>query len=148
LRPTEERQVSDPRQNIAFVQSMYQAFAARDIPRILDALSASVEWGEPPNPFNPAGGTRHGHEGFLEWLRVGNASEEVLVLEPHDFLANFNSVAVVGHTRCKVRATGKEYSTDFVHLVTLKDGKVQRFREFFDTYAAAEAFRGSPFVAA
>jgi ketosteroid isomerase-like protein len=101
-----------------------------------------VEWGEPPNPYNPAGGTRHGHEGFLEWLHIGNQSEEVLALEPKEFLANSSAVAVVGHTKCRVRATGREYETEFVHLVTIKDGKVQRFREFFDTFAAAEAFRG------
>jgi len=134
--------MSDPRQNIAFVQSLYQAFAVRDIPSILNVLSPSVAWGEPANPFNPAGGVRHGHEGFLEWLRVGNESEEVLLLEPKDFLANLHSVAVVGYTKCRVRATGREYETDFVHLVALKDGKVQSFREFFDTFAAAEAFRG------
>jgi len=135
--------MSDPRKNIELVQSLYQAFAVRDIPSMLKMLSPSVEWGEPPNPFNPAGGTRRGHEGFLEWLRVGNESEEVLVLEPRDFLTNLHSVAVVGYTKCRVRATGREYETDFVHLVLLKDGKVQSFREFFDTFAAAEAFRGS-----
>ena len=133
--------MSSTAKNIEFVQSLYRAFGNRDIPSILAVLSPTVEWGEPPNPYNPAAGTRHGYEGFLEWLRVGNESEEVLVLEPRDFLANLQSVAVVGYTKCRVRATGKEYETEFVHLVTLKDGKVERFREFFDTYAAAEAFR-------
>jgi ketosteroid isomerase-like protein len=33
------------------------------------------------------------------------------------------------------------YETDFVHLVTFRDGKIARFQEFFDTYAASEAFR-------
>ena len=135
--------MTDPRQNIAFVQALYEAFGKRDVPKILSALSTTVEWGEPPNPYNPAGGTRHGHEGFLEWLRVGNESEEVLVLEPKEFLANLSSVAVVGYTKCRVRATGKAYETDFVHLIALGNGKVQRFQEFFDTFAAAEAFRAS-----
>jgi uncharacterized protein len=133
--------MSDPRENIKFVQALYEAFGNRDIPRILAVLSPTVEWGEPPNPYNPAAGTRHGHAGFLEWLHVGNESEEVLVLEPRDFLANLQSVAVVGYTKCRARATGQVYETDFVHLVTLEDGKVQSFREFFDTYAAGEAFR-------
>jgi hypothetical protein len=133
--------MSDPRRNIEIVQTLYEAFARRDIQSLLGALSPTVEWGEPSNPYNPAGGTRRGHEGFLEWLRIGNESEEVLVLEPKDFLANPTSVAVVGFTKCRVRATGKEYQTEFVHLVTLRDGKVQRFREYFDTFAAAEAFR-------
>lgn len=133
--------ISDPHRNIEIVQTLYEAFARRDIQSLLGALSPTVEWGEPSNPYNPAGGTRRGHAGFLEWLRIGNESEEVLVLEPKDFLANPTSVAVVGFTKCRVRATGKEYQTEFVHLVTLRDGKVQRFREYFDTFAAAEAFR-------
>ena len=74
----------DPQQNIAIVQSLYRAFARRDIPSILSVLSPTVEWSEPPNPFNPAAGTRHGHDGFLEWLRAGHESEEVLVLEDVD----------------------------------------------------------------
>jgi uncharacterized protein len=128
-------------ENIAAVQKLYAAFANRNIGAILAELSPTVEWGEPANPLNPAAGTRHGHEGFLEWLRIGHASEEVLVLEPRQFLADADSVAVVGYTQCLVKPTGKRYETDFVHLITFKDGKIERFREFFDTYAAAEAFR-------
>lgn len=127
--------------NIELVRSLHRAFAQRDIPAMLALLSPTVEWGEPPNPHNPAGGTRHGHAGFLEWARIGNEAEEVLVLEPRDYLTNDDPVAVVGFTRCRVRQTGAAYDTDFVHLVTIRDGKVQCFREFFDTYAAAEAFR-------
>lgn len=128
---------------IALVKTLYQAFANRDIAGMLSHLSESVEWGEPANPYNPAGGTRHGHPGFLEWVKIGNDAEEVLLLEPREYLANEDSVAVVGFTRCRVRRNGSEYETEFVHLVNIKDGKVQRFREFFDTYAAGEAFRGS-----
>ena len=134
----------NPEQNVALVRSLYEAFAARDVPRLLAMLSPHVEWAEPANPFNPAAGMRRGHAGFLEWLRIGDEAEEVLVLEPRDFLANARAVAVVGYARCRVRATGREYATEFVHLVTLEKGKVKRFQEFFDTYAAAEAFRSRP----
>ena len=128
-------------QNVSLVQQLYAAFARRDIQVILATLSPDVEWSEPTNPLNPAAGTRHGHAGFLEWLQIGNQSEEVLVLEPHQFLTDNDTVAVVGYTRCLAKSTGKTYETDFVHLVSFKDGKIVRFREFFDTYAAAEAFR-------
>jgi ketosteroid isomerase-like protein len=126
---------------IRTVQEVYAAFARRDVQAILAVLSPDVEWGEPANPFNPAAGTRHGHAGFLEWLQIGRASEEILALETRQLLADMESVAVVGHTKCLAKPTGKTYETDFVHLVTFKDGKIVRFQEFFDTYAAAEAFR-------
>ena len=128
-------------ENVEIVQRMYAAFARSDISAIIAMLSPEVEWGEPSNPFNPAGGTRCGHEGFLEWIEIGRQSEDILVLEPRKMLVDEDSVAVVGFLRCRAIPTGKVYESDFVHLVTLESGKVTRFQEFFDTYAAGEAFR-------
>lgn len=127
--------------NLDIVRNLYDAFSRRDIESILQMLSGDVEWGEPPNPFNPAGGVRHGHSGFLEWVSIGRDAEEILELEPEKFLLDEDSVAVVGYTKCLAKPTGKIYETDFVHLFTIRDGKVARFREFFDTYVAGEAFR-------
>jgi uncharacterized protein len=56
-------------------------------------------------------------------------------------LVDEDSVAVVGFMRCRAIPTGKVYESDFVHLVTFESGRVTRFQEFFDTYAAGEAFR-------
>ncbi len=127
--------------NVEIVQGIYAAFARRDIPAIAAMLSPDVEWGEPPNPFNPAAGMRRGHEGFLEWIEIGRRSEDILVLVPRKMLVDEDSVAVVGFMRCRAISTGKEYESDFVHVVTLEAGKVTSFQEFFDTYAAGEAFR-------
>jgi ketosteroid isomerase-like protein len=128
-------------ENVSIVKQLYLAFSRRDIPAILAMLSPDVEWGEPANPYNPAGGTRYGHAGFLEWANIGRQSEEILVLDPQKFLSNFDTVAVVGYTKCLARPTNKSYETDFVHLFTLKENKIVRFQEFFDTYIAGEAFR-------
>ena len=128
-------------QNEKTVQQLYAAFASRDIDAVLNLLSADVTWGEPDNPFNPAAGTRKGHAGFLEWLNIGRQSEEIVVLQPKKFLTDEDTVAVVGYTKCIAKPTGKSYETDFVHLIVLKDSKVVRFQEFFDTFAAAEAFK-------
>ncbi|MDH7514198.1 MAG: nuclear transport factor 2 family protein [Clostridiales bacterium] len=133
--------MSVQKENIKIVQRLYEAFAKRNIDAILGMLSPDVEWGEPSNPYNPAGGTRHGHEGFLEWLNIGRQSEDILVLEPQKMLEDDDSVAVVGYMKCRAIPTGKVYESDFVHLVTIKSGKVVRFQEFFDTYIAGEAFR-------
>jgi uncharacterized protein len=123
------------------VQELYAAFHEGDLAALLGVISPDVEWGEPDNPFNPAAGTRHGHAGFLEWLRIGRQSEEILLLEPRQFLTNGDSVAVVGHMKCRAKPTGRIYESDFVHVVTFKAGKIARFQEFFDTYVAGQAFR-------
>jgi len=126
---------------VTVVQKLYAAFGDRDVPALLTVLSDDVEWGEPDNPFNPAAGTRHGHAGVLEWLRIGRQSEEILQLEPEQFLTNRDSIAVVGHMKCLAKPTGRIYESDFIHLVTFRDGKVAGFQEFFDTFAAGQAFR-------
>lgn len=128
-------------ENLEIAKMLYAAFANKDIESMLALLDAKVEWGEPENPFNPAGGTRIGHQGFLEWIQIGRNAEEILTLDLQKFLTNSDSVAVIGHMRCRAINTSKEYESDFVHLIVFRDKKVIKFQEFFDTYAAGEAFR-------
>ncbi len=128
-------------EHVRIVDQLYQAFRDRRVEEILPLLANDVVWTEPDNPLNPAAGTRHGHAGFLEWLRVGHAAEEILVIEPRCRLTNADTVAVVGMARCRARQTGRTYETDFVHLIRFSEGRIVHFQEFFDTYAAYEAFR-------
>lgn len=127
--------------NIELIQQLYQAFSQKDIVSILGFLDEGVEWGEPENPYNPAGGTRKGHSGFMEWLNIGKNAEDILVLEPKRFLTDNDSVAVIGYMKCRARTTGKIYESDFVHWAEIKNNKIIRFQEFFDTYIAGEAFK-------
>ncbi len=129
--------------SIETVQTLYAAFAQRDIQAMLAHLAPDVVWCEPENPYNPAAGTHRGHQGFLEWVQIGREAEDIELLEPRQLLANEAAVAVVGHMRCRAKQTGRVYESDFVHIVTFRDGKIVRFQEFFDTYAAGEAFRSA-----
>ncbi|MEJ2217282.1 MAG: nuclear transport factor 2 family protein [Gemmatimonadota bacterium] len=123
------------------VQTLYAAFARRDIAAMLSLLSPEVEWSEPENPYNPAGGVRKGHAGFLEWAEIGRTTEDVEVLDIERFLADAETVVAIGHIRCRAKTTGRRYESDFVHVIRVRAGLVTRFQEFFDTYAAGEAFR-------
>ncbi len=127
--------------NIAIVISLYEAFSKKDINKIVELLDENVEWSEPENPYNPAGGTRHGHKGFLEWLTIGKNAEEILELTPKRFLTDVDSVAVIGHMKCKAIKTQKVYNSDFVHFIQIENHKIKKFQEYFDTYIAGEAFR-------
>ena len=127
--------------SIDVVKDLYGAFARRDIQGMVAFLAPDVVWCEPDNPYNPAAGVHRGHEGFLQWVQIGREAEDIEILAPTQFLSNENAVAVVGHMRCRAKKTGRVYESDFVHVVTFRDGKIVRFQEFFDTYAAGEAFR-------
>jgi len=125
----------------ALVGLAYRAFAGRDIPTLLALLSPDVEWGEADNPLIPSAGMRRGIGGVLEWLRIGQETEDIRSFELRRLLADGDMAAAIGRMHVVARPTGKAYEMDFVHLVTVVDGRIARFVEFFDTWTAAEAFR-------
>ncbi len=127
--------------NLELVKHLYNSFSNKNIEEIIKILHPDVEWGEPENPHNPAGGTRYGINGFLEWVNIGKQHEDILILEPKRMLADSETVAVVGYMKCLAKPTGKMYESDFVHIIVIRDRKIVKFQEFFDTYIAGEAFR-------
>jgi ketosteroid isomerase-like protein len=87
---------------------------------------------------------RHGVAGVVEWLQIGNATEDVQEMQPRRIVVDGDLAVVIGFMRVVVRTTGVAYDMDFVHLIEVRDGKVVRFQEFFDNWAAAQAFLGVP----
>lgn len=43
--------------------------------------------------------------------------------------------------KCLAKTTGKVYESDFIHWAEIKNNKIIKFQDFFDTYIAGEAFR-------
>jgi ketosteroid isomerase-like protein len=52
-------------------------------------------------------------------------------------------VVSLGDYAWRVKVTGREYESDFVHVYSVRDGKVTRFQEFMDTAVVGAAYRGS-----
>ncbi|MEQ8497646.1 MAG: nuclear transport factor 2 family protein, partial [Gammaproteobacteria bacterium] len=59
---------------------------------------------------------------------------------PDEFLADVDKVVVTGHLNLDAIATGRTIDSDFVHVITLADGKWTRFRDFMNTAIAVAAF--------
>ena len=119
-----------------------QAFRKGDASGILALLSPDVEWSEPENPFNPAGGTRRGEAGFREWLLCWPRVPKRFSCSNRGSSSRVPTASPWWGTRSVWPSQRAEmYETDFVHVVTFRDNKIIRFQEFFDTFAAAEAFR-------
>ncbi len=67
---------------------------------------------------------------------------DVNQFEPKEFLADGDKVVVTGHLNLNAKSNGGEIDSDFVHVITLRDRKWARFRDFMDTAAAVNAFSG------
>jgi ketosteroid isomerase-like protein len=127
------------------VQQAYQHFKNGDIQSVLGLLSEDVEWTQFEFEIEgvPFSGTRRGSERVDEFFSQVFDTEEVLHFEPRELIAQGDKVVALGHYAWRVKSTAREYETDFVHVFSVRDGKVARYQEFMDTAVVGAAYRGS-----
>jgi uncharacterized protein len=128
-------------ENTGLVQQAYGYFQSGDIPSVLDSLSEDVEWSSPPLEGVPVSGTWHGREQVGQFFQTLGDTQEVRQFEPREFVAQDNKVVALGHYAWHVKSTGREWESDFVHVFSVRDGKVTGFQEYANTAAIADAFR-------
>src|SRR5436305_2658878 len=130
--------------NLQIVKDAYAAFKRGDIPAILNTLSDDVVWFLPGQiSLVPVAGERRGREEVGQFFATLDENQEVKEFEPQEFIAQDEKVVVLGQYRWRVKSTGREFSSDWVHVFTLRDGKVAGFKEYYDTDACADAYRAA-----
>jgi ketosteroid isomerase-like protein len=124
-------------------KGLYDAFKAGAIDKVIAGMAADIDWQTHGRPKDfPTIGRWRGPAGAQEFFRLVGESLDVKEFAPHTFAAAADKVIVQGHYRWTVRTTGKPVDSEWCHIFTLKNGKVTEFREFTDTAAFAEAWRG------
>ncbi len=126
--------------NVDVVQQAYAAFGRGDIPTLLSFLTDDVEWSQPGPSVVPFAGTRRGHEGVAEFFSLVGETLEFEQFEPREFVAQGDTVVVLGYERSLVKPTGHTIEQEWVHVYTLRDGKIAKGRLFEDTAAQIVAF--------
>ncbi|HEY8225920.1 MAG TPA: nuclear transport factor 2 family protein [Pyrinomonadaceae bacterium] len=127
--------------NVQFVRNAYDAFKRGDIDAVLNTLADDIEWISPgPPDIMPTAGTRRGRQAVKEFFAVLSQQEDVEVFEPQEFIAQGDKVVAILKYRGRVKATGKPAEATLVHVFDFANGKVKRFREFFDTASVLPAY--------
>jgi ketosteroid isomerase-like protein len=127
--------------NSELVQRFYANFQRGDIDAVLALLCPDFELVYSGPSVIPSAGTWKGHEGFRNWAQAalrGHLPPESLKFE--EFIVQGDKVVVPGHVGLRVKTTGKSCETDFIHLFTVRGGKLASWRDFFDTFAIAKAY--------
>jgi ketosteroid isomerase-like protein len=128
--------------NRQVVLKLYEAFVGGDAPGIFAVLDERVDWLFSGRASDvPFAGHYQGHEGMARFFGTVAPLAEVHAFGPTEMHAFDDKVLALGHERVTVRATDKSFETDWIHFFTLKDGKIVRLREYYDTATMAEAFR-------
>ena len=127
--------------NTEMVRRCYELFGDGDISALMEYLSDDIAFSVPEVENSPYGGIWYGREEVRTFFEVLALAEEVTDFEAREFIAQGDRVVVLGRSTATVRSTGRHYSTEWVHIYTIKNNKIANFVTFFDTAAALRAFQ-------
>ncbi|MEO5923256.1 MAG: nuclear transport factor 2 family protein [Bryobacteraceae bacterium] len=130
-------------QNTKLVQDAYGAFGRGDIAALLGYLDDSIVW-ETIHGASPKIPTASkpwlGKSGVAEFFQVLAGEQTFQSFEPREFVAQGDTVVVLGHYESTITHNGKKYASDWVMVFTVSNGKITRFREYADSSALNAAF--------
>ena len=128
-------------QNTAIVQQAYHNFKTGNIQALLDLLSDDVTWQLPEVEGVAIAGKRSGRDSVREFFATVARDQDVIEFEPREFVAQGDKVISLGNYSWRVKDTGREFASDFVHVFTIRGSKIVAFREHFDSAAVAAAYQ-------
>lgn len=125
------------------VRDFYAALGSGDIGRAMSLMTDDIEWTTMMDYKIAGRGPKCVAEGMLIPLVAEWSS---FALSPTELIAgdDGHTVVSVGHFSCVHGSTGKRAEAGYVHIWTVHEGKIARYRQYIDTLAMEEARRPSP----
>ena len=130
-------------ENTELIKKVYAAVKRADIQAVLEVFAEDVELQHPmPKSIWPWAGNRKGLNAFREFVNGGLQTIEYEQLEPREFIAQGDRVAVVLLERGRVKATGATYEIAEVHVFKIVAGKAVQVIVIEDTAPIIAALQG------
>lgn len=122
--------------NVDLVQQQFRALSRNDMETFLNGLSENVTWITPGPPETLAfAGKRHGREEVAQWYTLLNQLEELQQFEPREFIAQGDTVVVLGRSKIRIKSTEMILETDWVQVYTFHNNTIIQFQQYYDTAA-------------
>ena len=124
---------------VATAEELYAALEADDVPRALAVCADDLTIRYPADGRLLYGGSWQAPGALVRFLEAHDAAEEIVEFEVRRMVAEGDTIVAIGHFAGRAKPDGGEWSTDFVHHLTITDGRVRRWEAYFDTAAAVAA---------
>lgn len=136
------------KQNLELVQSVYAAFGCGDVAAVIDVMAPTGTIGIVGRRQDaPFFGIFDGKAGAAEFFKQLTEAQEFHTFEPLRYLAAEDKVFVWGRYRWTMRKSGVSKESEWLHEITLHDGKMTGWRGHNDSAMLAEAYHAAPAVA-
>jgi ketosteroid isomerase-like protein len=121
---------------IETVRTFYAALARGDAPTALGLMAEDIEWNTMWHYKVDGRGPQKVAEGLLVPLMTEWRS---FALTPAGYISEGNTVVSLGRFTGVHGASDKPVDAAYAHVWDVAAGKIQRFRQYIDTLAVAEA---------
>ena len=123
-------------ENVEAAKRGYEAFARGDIDAILEAMDPEVEEHNPPEV--PEAAIHRGREAVRrDWEQTLDLFDDFSI-DVEDFFDAGDEVVVYLRYVGRARGSSADIEAVMAHVLTFRDGKVIRLRQFFDRAKALE----------
>lgn len=133
--------------SVAVVREFYALLERGDLPGVIDLVDEEIDWQSPVTRTHPPeirwSPPRRTRQDVAEFFKELGANVKPEGFELTEITAQDDRVVVEGQNRGTVRATGRTYEHQWVMIFTMRDGKIVRFRHYYDTADLVGAFRDS-----
>ena len=126
--------------NVALVKDLYAAFQRGDVDAVIAAMAPDIDWRSVGDAEDwPGFGRRRGVEEVRGYFAAQAAELDFTGFEVRDIdpagddNAGDAKVLAEGVSSFNFRQGGLPASAEWVHIFTLRDGRIVRFREYMDT---------------
>lgn len=125
-----------PSAEVEALRRAYAAFNRNDIPATVESLDPQIEWTEPAE--FPGGGTYHGHDGVMAYLKQSRAGWVEGSSEPERFIVRGDKIIVFVHARMRLKDSAEWHERRLADVFTFHNGKATHMRAFADRSQALE----------
>ena len=126
--------------NKALAQRGYALFKAGDIKNLVELCTDDIVWSAIDSESVPYSGIYKGKEGVVEFFTKLSQAIEIERFEPSTFIAEGDQVAVEGTSTSTVRSTGSPVANRWMHVFTMRNGKICRLTQYDDSAAIIAGF--------
>ena len=118
----------------------YDLFMKGDIDGVIGLCADDIAWVSPKIEPMSYTGSFHGKAEVGRFFKLLAESVEFERFEPQSFIADGDKVAVSGVSQARALSSGARFNDDWVHIFTMKNGKIVRFEQYGNSAAHVAAF--------
>ncbi len=127
-------------QAVAVVQTMFGAFAKGNIEGITQTIAETSTWTYHGTDEIPYAGEFIGKEGVARFIQTIFEKVEILDFQIDKFIADGDTVVVLGSEKQKIKANQEVLSQKWVQVYQVEQGLITRMDEYANTAQAVKIF--------